>query len=91
VFKGFEDYVVQELVFRKHVVRYRRERWLTPDGREVVAETPAGVSLRLPQYSTRQSTPYSMTRNECVDPTARFPPIYSKTNLLLFHLFSGVT
>jgi hypothetical protein len=43
VFKGYEDYVVQELVFRKHVVRYRRERWLTPDGREVVAEMPAGV------------------------------------------------
>ena len=43
VFKGYEDYVMQELVFRKHVVRYRRERWLTPDGREVVAEMPAGV------------------------------------------------
>ncbi len=43
VFKGYQDYVVQELVFRKHVVRYRRERWLTPDGRELVAEMPAGV------------------------------------------------
>jgi hypothetical protein len=43
IFKGYQDYVVQELVFRKHVVRYRRERWLTPDGRELVAETPAGV------------------------------------------------
>lgn len=43
VFKGYQDYVVQELVFRKHVVRYRRERWLTPDGRELAAEMPAGV------------------------------------------------
>src|SRR5271170_3661834 len=43
IFKGYQDYVVQDLVFRKHVVRYRRERWLTPDGRELVAETPAGV------------------------------------------------
>ena len=43
VFRGYEDYFVQELVLRKHVVRYRRERWLTPDGREVVAEMPAGV------------------------------------------------
>jgi len=43
IFKGYQDYVVQELVFRKHVVRYRRERWLTPDGRELVAEMPAGV------------------------------------------------
>ena len=43
IFKGYQDYLVQELVFRKHVVRYRRERWLTPDGRELVAEMPAGV------------------------------------------------
>jgi hypothetical protein len=31
-FKGYEDFVVQDLVLRPHVVRYRRERWLTPDG-----------------------------------------------------------
>lgn len=42
-FKGYQDFVVQELVIRKHVVRYRRERWATPDGRVLVAELPAGV------------------------------------------------
>ena len=42
-FKGYEDFVVQDLVFRPLVVRYRRERWLTPDGRTLTAPMPAGV------------------------------------------------
>ena len=43
-FKGYEDYVVQELIPRPHVVRYRRQRWLSPDGRMVVAPLPAGIA-----------------------------------------------
>jgi hypothetical protein len=43
-FKGYEDFVVQDLVFRPHVVRYRRARWLTPDGHTIVAPLPAGIS-----------------------------------------------
>ncbi len=43
-FKGYEDFVVQDLVFRPLVVRYRRERWLTSDGRTITAPMPAGVS-----------------------------------------------
>jgi hypothetical protein len=43
-FKGYEDFVVQDLVFRPHVVRYRRERWLVADGQTVTAALPAGVS-----------------------------------------------
>src|SRR3954452_8644055 len=39
-FKGYEDFLVQDLVLRPHVVRLRRERWLTPDGRTVVAPMP---------------------------------------------------
>ncbi|MFQ6018040.1 MAG: transposase [Kiloniellaceae bacterium] len=42
-FKGYEDYVVQELILRPQVVRFRRQRWLTPDGRTVVAPLPAGI------------------------------------------------
>jgi hypothetical protein len=42
-FKGYEDYVLQDLVLRRHVVRLRRERWLTPDGRTVTAPLPADV------------------------------------------------
>jgi hypothetical protein len=57
-FKGYADYVVQELEIRPRVIRYRREHrglvqvfprratwgWLTPDGRTVVAPLPAGIS-----------------------------------------------
>lgn len=42
-FKGYADFVVQDLVFRPLVVRYRRERWLTPDGQTITAPLPAGV------------------------------------------------
>ena len=42
-FKGYEDYVVQDLVLRPHVLRIRRERWLTADGETVVAPMPADV------------------------------------------------
>src|SRR5438105_1472811 len=42
-FKGYENFVVQDLVLRAHAIRYRRERWVTPDGRTVTAPLPAGV------------------------------------------------
>jgi hypothetical protein len=43
-FKGYEPYTVQELVLSVHAVRYRRERWLTPDGQTVVAPLPKGTN-----------------------------------------------
>jgi hypothetical protein len=43
-FKGYEDFVVQDLVLRARVIRYRRERWVTPDGRTVIASLPPGVT-----------------------------------------------
>src|SRR6187397_1665767 len=43
-FKGYEDFVVQDLVLRPYVVRIRRERWLTPDGQTVLAPMPAEVA-----------------------------------------------
>jgi hypothetical protein len=42
--KGYEDYTVQDLVLSSRVVRYRRERWLTPDGCEIVAPLPPEVA-----------------------------------------------
>ena len=57
--------MVQELIVRPHVVRFRRERWITPAGREVVAALPAGIvghfgpQLRrfvLAQYHPGQAT-----------------------------------
>jgi Transposase IS66 family len=43
-FKGYEDFVVQDLELRIRAIRYRRERWVAPDGRTVIAPLPAGVS-----------------------------------------------
>src|ERR1700760_2216973 len=42
-FKGYEPYQVQELEIRARAVRYRRERWLTPDGQTIVAPLPEGM------------------------------------------------
>jgi hypothetical protein len=43
VFKGYEDFIVQDLSLKPRVIRYRRERWLTPEGRSLVAPLPADV------------------------------------------------
>ncbi len=43
-FKGYETYWVQDVVRRAEAVRYRRERWITPDGATVLASLPAGVA-----------------------------------------------
>ena len=42
-FKGHEPYQVQDLVLTARVVRYCRERWLTPDGVTIVAPLPGGI------------------------------------------------
>jgi hypothetical protein len=43
IFKGYEDFVVQDIIIKPHNIRYRRERWLTPDGATIVASLPAEV------------------------------------------------
>lgn len=43
-FKGYETFVVQDIVLRAEAIRYRRERWITPHGMMVLAPLPAGVS-----------------------------------------------
>jgi hypothetical protein len=45
-FKGYEDFVVQDLVLRARVIRYRRERWVTPDGRTGRSSTSTVLSNR---------------------------------------------
>jgi Transposase IS66 family len=42
-FKGHRDILVRELRLSAEVVRYRRERWLTPSGEVVLAPLPAGI------------------------------------------------
>ena len=41
--KGYEDIVVQDLMLRTETTLYRRERWETPDGRQIVAPLLAGI------------------------------------------------
>ncbi len=43
VFKGFADYVVQELLIEPRTTRYRRECWQTPAGQTVLAPLPDEV------------------------------------------------
>src|SRR5205807_5359301 len=43
VSKGYEEYVVQELVLHPHATRYLRQRVQTPDGRTLLAPLPADV------------------------------------------------
>ena len=42
-FKGYESYLVEDLVVRPTTIRFRRERWRTPAGETIVAPLPAGV------------------------------------------------
>jgi hypothetical protein len=42
-FKGYESFLVQDLVLSVRAVRYRRERWVTPDGQTILAPLPAGI------------------------------------------------
>jgi hypothetical protein len=42
-FNGFEDILVRDLTLSAEVVRYRRERWLTPSGERIVTPLPPGI------------------------------------------------
>ncbi|MER8760518.1 hypothetical protein NKH69_33925 [Mesorhizobium sp. M0976] len=47
-FKGYETILVRDLALSAEVVRYRRERWVTPTGETMVAPLPAGIMGREP-------------------------------------------
>jgi hypothetical protein len=42
-FKGYETLLVRDLVLSAEVLRYRRERWVTPAGEPIVAPVPTGI------------------------------------------------
>jgi len=42
--KGYEDFIVQDIVIKPWTVLYRRQRWLLPSGETVVAALPKGVT-----------------------------------------------
>ncbi len=73
-FKGYETYLVQDLVLSVRAIRYMRERWVTPDGRTIVAALPEGTrghfgpDLRrfvLMQYHQGQTTLPRLTALLC--------------------------
>jgi Transposase IS66 family len=43
-FKGYTNFVVQDLVIRPHIVNFRCERWQTPDGATTTAPLPTGIN-----------------------------------------------
>jgi len=64
-FKGYEPFLVQDLVISVRATCYRRERWVTPDGRTILAPLPEGIAghfgpelhrFVLMQYHQGQST-----------------------------------
>ena len=64
-FKGYEEFVVQDLIVQARTVLYRRERWRLPTGETIVAPLPAGITSHfgpelkrfvLAQYHQGQTT-----------------------------------
>lgn len=64
-FKGYEPFLVQDLVISVRATCYRRERWIAPDGRTILAPLPEGVAghfgpelrrFALMQYHQGQTT-----------------------------------
>ena len=43
VHNGYENHLVCELIIKTHTILYRRERWLTAEGKSIVAPLPKGV------------------------------------------------
>jgi hypothetical protein len=43
-FKGYKTVVHRDLVLAAEVVRYKRERWVTPEGQTLIAPLPVGVT-----------------------------------------------
>jgi hypothetical protein len=42
-FKGYQPFLVQDLVISARATCYQRECWITPDGRTILAPLPEGI------------------------------------------------
>jgi hypothetical protein len=42
-FKGYQDFVVQDIRIGVHNTRYRLERWVTPEGERLIGQLPAEI------------------------------------------------
>ena len=45
-FKGYQDFIVQELEIKTHNTRYRQERWVTPTGKTLIGQLPKSLNGR---------------------------------------------
>lgn len=45
-FKGYRDFIVQDLIIEARNTRYRLSRWVTPEGKEIIGELPAALKNR---------------------------------------------
>ncbi|TWI61926.1 transposase IS66 family protein [Desulfobotulus alkaliphilus] len=43
-FKGYNDYVVQDMIIQAHNTVYRIEQWQTPDGKYISGKLPVGIA-----------------------------------------------
>jgi hypothetical protein len=51
-FKGHEPFLVQDLVVSARATCYQRERWVTPDGRAILAPLPEGwMAISVPNFA----------------------------------------
>jgi hypothetical protein len=66
---------VRELTLRSEVVRYRRERWITPAGETVLAPLPAGIVGGL----AWQRMVASMAKANLTQETWRCQPCYERS------------
>jgi len=61
-FKGYRDYVVQDLKIKSHNIRYRLACWVTPNGKTITAQLPfdaqgSHVGATLKQFIIYQHHP----------------------------------
>jgi hypothetical protein len=45
-FKGYRDFVVQDLLIRPHTIRYRLARWQTAEGETLIGRLPVSLAGR---------------------------------------------
>ena len=45
IFKGYQDFTVQDIIIRIHNTRFRLETWVTPEGKNITAKLPDGVAV----------------------------------------------
>jgi hypothetical protein len=68
IFRGYQDYVIQELETRGHPTRYRCERWQTPDGGDVVGRLPEVLQGQHFGPRLRSSSLYQSSQPQVTQP-----------------------